>query len=85
MYFLGSFPEVLLISCVIFKDVQTEKTKASLSLLRTLGRVNLHLSVCSWRMQLQDEIFSISVESKCFPSLTCMPRQGWVLPQRLFN
>lgn len=57
MYFLGSFAEVLLIIRVIFQGVQTEKMKASVSLLRTLGRVNLHLPVCSWRVRLQDEVF----------------------------
>lgn len=79
MYFVGSFAEVLLIGCVIFKDVQTEKIKASVSLLRTLGRVNLHVPVCSWRMQLRDELFlcQCGIQVLSLPHLRAKARLGF--------
>lgn len=79
MYFLGCFAEVLLIGRVIFKAVQAEKIKASVSLLRTSGRVNLHLPVCSWRMQLQDEIFlcQCGIQVLSLPHLNAKARLGF--------
>lgn len=84
MHFPGSFAEVLLVGRVIFKDVQAEKIKASVSILRILGRVNLHLPVCSWGMQWQDEIFLCQCGIQVFslPHLHAKARLGFATQLR---